>query len=56
MSRGVEVLRLKQGTATASKMKSVVAPNARSSRYDAKAVSSLVNTGDPNRFVCPLFE
>ena len=56
MSRGVEVLRLKQGTAKASKMKSVVAPNARSSRYTAKPVSSLVNTGDPNRFVCPLFE
>ena len=56
MSRGVEVLRLKQSTAAASKMKSVTAPNARSSRYSAKAVSSLVNTGDPNRFICPLFE
>jgi hypothetical protein len=56
MSRGVEVLRLKQGTAKASKMKSVVAPNARGSRYDAKPVSSLVNTGDPNRFICPLFD
>jgi hypothetical protein len=56
MMRGVEVLRLKQGTSAASKMKSVTAPNARSSRYTAKAVSSLVNTGDPNRFVCPLFE
>jgi hypothetical protein len=56
MSRGVEVLRLKSGTAAASRMKSVTAPNARSSRYSAKAVSSLVNTGDPNRFICPLFE
>ncbi len=56
MARGVEVLRLKSGTAAASRMKSVTAPNARSSRYSAKAVSSLVNTGDPNRFICPLFE
>ena len=56
MSRGVEVLRLKQGTAAASRMKSVTAPNARSSRFAAKPVSSLVPTGDPNRFICPLFD
>ena len=30
--------------------------DARGSRFAAKPVSSLVNTGDPNRFICPLFE
>jgi hypothetical protein len=56
MSRGVEVLRLKQGTAKASKMKSVVAPNVKSAKFAAQPTSSLVDTGDPNRFICPLFE
>ena len=56
MSRGVEVLRLNKGARAAASMKAVTAPNARSSRYAAKATVSLVDTGDPNRFVCPLFE
>ncbi|HET8952889.1 MAG TPA: hypothetical protein VFN44_20365 [Solirubrobacteraceae bacterium] len=56
MSRGVEVLRLKRGTAAAAGMKAVTAPSLRSTRFAAKATSSLVDTGDPNRFVCPLFE
>ena len=56
MSRGVEVLRLKQGARPPRSMKAVTAPSVRSARYAAKPVSSLVDTGDPNRFVCPLFE
>jgi hypothetical protein len=56
MSRGVEVLRLKKGTAAAASMKAVTAPSLRSTRYAAKATSSLVDTGDPNRFICPLFD
>jgi hypothetical protein len=58
MSRGVEVLKIKSGLAKTSRMKSVTAPSmgARAARDSAKPVSSLVNTGDPNRFVCPLFE
>ena len=56
MSRGVEVLRLKKGTKAAASMKAVTAPSLRSTRYAAKATSSLVNTGDPNRFICPLFD
>ncbi len=58
MSRGVEVLRLKDGLAATSRMKAVTAPSmkARAARDAAKPVSSLVDTGDPNRFICPLFE
>jgi hypothetical protein len=56
MSRGVEVLRITEGAQAAASMKAVTAPSAGSSRFNAKAVSSLVDTGDPNRFVCPLFE
>ena len=39
-------------------MKTVTAPTMKASaaRFAAKPVSSLVDTGDPNRFVCPLFE
>ena len=37
-------------------MKAVTAPSARRSRFSAKAASSLVDTGDPNRFICPLFK
>jgi hypothetical protein len=57
MSRGVEVLRLEDGAQAAASMKSVTAPSVRGTdRFAAKPVSSLVDTGDPNRFVCPLFE
>ena len=56
MSRGVEVLRLDDGARAAARMQSVTAPSVRSDRLAAKPVSSLVNTGDPNRFICPLFE
>ena len=38
-------------------MKAVTAPRRAQRRaYAAKPVSSLVDTGDPNRFICPLFE
>ena len=59
MNRGVEVLRLKNGLA-ASRAKSVKAPRIRTGARFASAVSrpvsSLVDTGDPNRFVRSLFE
>ena len=59
MNRGVEVLRLKNGLAATSRAKSVKAPRIRTGARFANAVSrpvsSLVDTGDPNRFVCPLF-
>ena len=56
MSRGVEVLRLADGARAAARMQSVTAPSVRRDRLAAKPVSSLVNTGDPNRFICPLFK
>jgi hypothetical protein len=52
MARGVEVLRLDEGVATSSRMKSVTAPSVMRDRFAAKPVSSLDNSG---RFVCPLF-
>jgi hypothetical protein len=58
MSRGVEVLRITNGgLAATSRMKSVTAPSMKASaaRASAQPVSSLVETGDPNRFICPLF-
>ena len=36
-------------------MKSVAAPKRAQLALAAKPVTSLVDTGDPNRFVCPLF-
>ena len=59
MSRGIEVLRITNGgLAATSRMKEVKAPpmKASAAKYAAKPTSSLVDTGDPARFVCPLFE
>ena len=52
------MLRIKQGLAATSRMKSVTAPSMKKSsvRFAAKPTSSLVDTGDPARFICPLFE
>ena len=56
MSRGVEVLRIEEGAQAAATMASVTAPSVRGTdRFAAKPAVSLVDTGDPNRFVCPLF-
>ena len=58
MSRGVEVLKINNGGIAASRrMKKVKAPPMRASaaKFAAKPVSSLVDTGDPGRFICPLF-
>ena len=60
MSRGVEVLQVtKRRHRGQRRMKKVKAPpmNARSAaKFAAKPVSSLVDTGDPGRFICPLFD
>src|SRR5215213_5809906 len=59
MSRGVEVLKINNGgLAATSRMKEVKAPpmKASAAKYAAKPVSSLVDTGDSARFICPLFE
>ena len=58
MSRGVEVLRLDQGAALSSEMKSVVAPNQKRDRFAARAVGGLEATKSANggvSYVCPLF-
>ena len=58
MSRGIEVLKINNGgLAATSRMKEVKAPpmKASAAKYAAKPTSSLVDTGDPARFVCPLF-
>ena len=58
MSRGIEVLRIANGgLAATSRMKEVKAPPMKASalKFAAKPANSLVDTGDPGRFVCPLF-
>ena len=57
MSRGVEVLRLKQGARDGAADEVGHRAETRAARgTPPRPVSSLVDTGDPNRFVCPLFE
>jgi hypothetical protein len=53
MSRGIEVVRLRGGARASARMKSVVAPSLRSTRWAAAPVagSSLASGG----YVCPLF-
>jgi hypothetical protein len=53
MNRGVEVLKVKGGARTSSRMKSVVAPTQRKSRFSSRVIegSSLGSGG----FICPLF-
>jgi hypothetical protein len=58
MNRGVEILRLKKGTRSAARMKSVTAPSLRRSRYASKPVGGLKATTAANgsvSYVCPLF-
>jgi hypothetical protein len=58
MSRGIEVLRMKQGANASRRMKSVTAPDAKSSRFSAKPVGGLersVNSDGGASYVCPLF-
>jgi hypothetical protein len=59
MSRGIEVLRLKQGVNASRRMKSVTAPSVKSDRFAAKPVGSLdraVNSANGGTsYVCPLF-
>jgi hypothetical protein len=58
MSRGIEVLRMKQGANASRRMKSVTAPDAKSSRFGAKPVGGLertVNSDGGASYVCPLF-
>jgi hypothetical protein len=58
MSRGIEVLRMKQGANASRRMKSVTAPDAKSSRFGAEPVGGLERTvgGDGRAsYVCPLF-
>jgi hypothetical protein len=54
MSRGVEVLRIKDGTAATAQMRSVVAPSLRDASHAAKPVGGLFGNGATG-FVCPLF-
>jgi hypothetical protein len=54
MSRGVEVLRMKDGPAAAAQMRSVVAPSLRDASHAAKPVGGLSANGATG-FVCPLF-
>jgi hypothetical protein len=58
MSRGVEVLRLKNGVAAASSMRAVTAPSVRSDPGAAKPVGALAQASRPGggvTYVCPLF-
>ena len=59
MNRGVEVLRIRGGTARSARMKSVTAPSVKVDRFASRPVSSLVRTSSAanggTRFVCPLF-
>src|SRR5215208_8070504 len=58
MSRGIEVLRLKQGANASRRMKSVTAPTAGRSRFTAKAAGGLERTVKSDgsvSYVCPLF-
>jgi hypothetical protein len=60
MSRGIEVLRLKQeqGASAARKMKAVTAPSVKRDALAAKPVASLgrsVNSAGGASFICPLF-
>jgi hypothetical protein len=58
MSRGIEVLRLKQSATAARKMRSVTAPSVRRDRLAAKPVGGLERTVNSNggaSYVCPLF-
>jgi hypothetical protein len=60
MSRGVEVLKIKGGTAAASRMKKVTAPSVKRDRFAPKPVGSLGRTasfGDAGGtgYICPLF-
>jgi len=58
MSRGIEILRMKQGAYHSRKMKSVAAPTARSSRFNAQPVGGLERNLSSNgnvSYVCPLF-
>jgi hypothetical protein len=58
MSRGVEVLRLRNGVATASSMRAVTAPSVRSDPGAAKPVGALAQASRPGggvTYVCPLF-
>jgi hypothetical protein len=59
MSRGIEVLRLKQGATAARKMRSVTAPSVKRDRLAAKPVGGLERTVSSASagasYVCPLF-
>jgi hypothetical protein len=58
MSRGIEVLRMKQGANASRRMKSVTAPDAKSSRFGAEPVGGLersVRSDGGVSYVCPLF-
>jgi hypothetical protein len=61
MSRGVEVLRLKQGARAARKMKSVTAPSVRRDRFAARPVGGLRANASSGgaagpTFICPIFQ
>jgi hypothetical protein len=60
MSRGVEILRMKQGAGAARKMKKVTAPSARSVRFAAQPVGGLqANASSAGAagatYICPIF-
>jgi hypothetical protein len=59
MDRGIEILRMKQGANASRRMKSVTAPNAKSSRFTSEPVGALdrrlSSTGSVS-YVCPLFQ
>jgi len=58
MSRGVEILRLKQGAKAARRMKSVTAPSVKRDPLAAKPVGSLdrsVSSAGSVSYICPLF-
>jgi hypothetical protein len=58
MSRGIEVLRLKEGANASRRMKAVTAPDATSTRFGAKLAGGLertVNSDGSVSYVCPLF-
>ena len=59
MSRGVEVLRMRQGAQASRRMPSVTAPSVRADPFAARVAGGLVRTaasdGGGSRYVCPLF-
>jgi hypothetical protein len=58
MSRGVEVLRMRQGSRASHRMRSVTAPSVRSDPFAARPVGGLARTSTAAggaSYVCPLF-